>query len=278
MYDIKEAQSQLATQDFDDAREAVASLIELQQSGYEQIVRYFRTLVTQASDPFAESTFTLVNGKFTVTIPELKESEAWPIQPETFRLLSEMGKIVDADTLKVIVADYSKLRSAFLKKSLRPLFKKSRDMLVSTGPADVLDIGTYQRLSHPMHLLAQSLNYLALREKNLIQRIFPLDHIEIFIECMRDAFKSFTKTVNKLLLPALNSHIDVLFNLDLLTTLREIMADFSLLGDTSQRSDKSMTVVLMDLMQPLMEITRVSLISFTDLFEKHDPTFVPLNG
>jgi exocyst complex protein 7 len=189
-----------------------------------------------------------------------------------------MARVVDEPTRQIIDAEYAKTRSTFLKRTLRPLFEKSRDRPLSSGSSDVLDIAVYERLSHPFHLLARSLNFLAIRETDIIQAIFPDGRDRIFLDALQEALKSFTKIVNKLRLPVLTSHVDLLFDLDVLATLRVVMADLSLLCESTLRTERSMIVSLLDLMQPLIGIARTTLTTFADLVAKHDPAFVPPTG
>jgi hypothetical protein len=278
MNEIKEAQARLQVLDFDDAKEEVQNLGGLQDAGNEQIVTYFHSLISEGADPLPESTFSLVGGEFVVTNGQLAADIYHPIPAETFRLLGQMARVVNASTMEIIQGDYAKTRASFLKKTLGPLFGKSRDRTMGQGPQDVLDVATYERWSHPVHLLAQTMRFLAMREKDILRRIFSDGHERVFLQCMDHTFTSFMKIVNKLRVPVLNSHVDLLFDLDLLRTLQTIMGDISLLCESTERAERSYVVEFLDLMQPLIDVTRSTLTTFADLVEKHDLAFVPTTG
>jgi hypothetical protein len=70
------------------------------------------------------------------------------------------------------VDDWKTIRLQFLRDTLYYFSEKSQERVPSTGPFDILDIGTYQRLSHPVHLFGYSLAYLCQREWHITKTIF----------------------------------------------------------------------------------------------------------
>lgn len=221
-----------------------------------------------------------MDGKFEVTDADLRDHFVYPLSVEHFNRLSRMARVLDhmSGTVDHWLA-YEKTRSTFLMRSLRPFFKRSKKRVVSETPQDALDIATYTRFSHPIHLLTQSLNWLIQREKLIIQQIFPSRCGRLFSNTVKSTFEAFVKVINRLTIPVLNSHIDCLFDLGVLSTFRDVTVTFDLPDDdVTTPPDRSMSVQLTSITQPPQKASWDILGSFAQLVEKHDLQFVPAGG
>ena len=276
MQEIGVALSVLSRQSFNDAREECEKLKEIREEGKEKVLTYFETLIKEGADCFQESWFAFENGKFVVTNEELRQNVCYPIPAENFERLAKLEAVLSAMCVKSQQEYYVKSRSKFIMDSLQGLFSRAEKRQIRQPPGDVLDIPNYQKQSHPIHRLAFVLEFMVNREDEISQKVFGPKAGAIFYETIQTPFNMFVQKVEKLRVPTLNSHVDVLFDLDLVSTLREIMLSFDRpdlsFGDMSGRPK------IREMISPFYETIRNSLDSFVELVEKHDLAFVPQGG
>ena len=279
MQEICGAHAILSRQRFADATEECEKLAKIQDQGKEQVLTYFETLMKQNTECFPESYFTFENGKFVVKNEELRKNMCYPIPEENFERLSRLEDVLSGMGVKSQQEYYVKSRSKFIMDSLQGLMTQAEVREIRQPPGDVLDIPHYQKQSHPIHLLAFVLEFMVNREDEIAQKIFGAKCGPIFNETIQTPFNVFIKKVEKLRVPVLNSHVDVLFDLDLVSTLRDIMLSFDRPeADIGSVSDRPKMQKIRDMINPFYDTIRNSLELFVQLVEKHDLSFVPQGG
>lgn len=271
MDEIRDAIFHLSKQQFGDARIAVGSLRGLQGEGKKSILAYFNSLIEKNSEPFNVTGFKLENGKFVTDQDLLRKDTSWPIPDEHIEKLAQMERVLTATGEKVQRNHYAAARSKFLEATLQPLLDAAVARTIRSS-GDVLDIPTYRKQSHPLHRLAFTLDLLMPREAVIAQKIFGDDWAEPFGAATDMIFKTFIAKIDEMKVDSLNSHVDVLFDLDIIATLREISLSFQ------EVENGQGAHIIIQKRNGFIDCIMDTMKNFVQLVDKHDYTIIPPDG
>ena len=219
---IRNALQILNKTNFKEASESIVNLVTILSKGEGKMSEYFETIVVRNIEPFPISYFGFVNGKFDVLNKELRSKITYPMSEENLKILNLMSKVLSQSRNNVYYESYKKNRTTFIQNTLKPLLEKAKKREVLTGELNVLQIPTYQIRSHPIHLFIFTLHYLIIRETEIAKTIFEDVYLVPLKLIINPTFDSLLETLQKVHFENVSSHADILFDLDLLSTLSEV--------------------------------------------------------
>lgn len=279
MNEIGQALEVLSDLNFEDGKMANQNLKELQDTGRKEITEYFLTIInkSQYKEAFPISYWKIdEKGDFNVISDELNEQITYPLLENDFQRMKVItGVIVDMMShTNEFVEQYAASRSQFIDATFRKIIKIVKPRTPMNAPIDPLLIPKYFRKSHSIHLLCFAYRFIVDRETEIKRKIFGnlrgvLDKV---IEKSFDEI--FVPNIKSQVQP-LNQHIDCLFDLDIIQTLRTILPTFDKYKDESTYNHQE---VIESLMQPFANNTKNIIEALISAIEKHDQTFLPVDG
>lgn len=277
MNEIGQALEILSDLNFTDGKIANDNLRQLQLQGRAIITEYFMAIANKYKESFPLSFWHLDDkGVFTVQSDELNQNITYPFLENDFNRMKVItGVIVDMRTnMDEFIKFYTESRNHFINGTIRKITKMVKPRSPISGPTDPLLIPSYFQKSHTIHLFLYTYRFIVERETEIKRKIFGnlrgvLDKVieESFDEIFLPNIKSQVQT--------LNQHTDCLFDLDIIQTLKAILPTFDKYQDESTYNHRE---VIEANMQPFATATKNVMESFINAIEKHDQTFLPVDG
>ncbi|KAH0785206.1 Exocyst complex component EXO70A1 [Histomonas meleagridis] len=276
MGEIKVALSLLEKLKFKESSNSRFKIQALYATGESSLLSYFESIVSKKTDPFPISYFDFVDDKFTILNEELRENITYPITDEEFSQLSAMSKLFAETKNKIHYRSYTNTRNAFIDATLSRLQAKSSKRYIDTGEPDVIQIPSYDHHSHPIHLYIFTLHYLIKREISIAKRIFGSEYM-IPLRCIiGPTYESLFKVTEQVHFNELNSHTDILFDLDLFSTLKKVESDPLDVPETDENSPFLKKFI--DALEPIRGTIKTTFDKFIHGVEKHDTNMIPNGG
>lgn len=277
MNEIGQALEILSDLNFTDGKIANDNLKQLQIQGRAVITEHFVTIANKYNEPFPSSYWNLdEKGVFTVRSEELNKQITYPFLENDFtRMKIITGVIVDMRyDMDKFIKYYTDTREKFIESTIKKIAKYVKPRTPLSGPIDPLLVPTYFKKSHNIHLFLYTYRFIVDRETEIKKKIFGnlrgvLDKVieKSFDEIFLPNIKSQVQT--------LNQHIDCLFDLDIIQTLKAILPTFDKYQDESTYNHQE---VIESSMQPFANATKNVIESLINAIEKHDQTFLPVDG
>lgn len=277
MNEIGQALEILSDLNFTDGKIANDNLKLLQVQGRAVITDYFISIANKYQSPFPITYWRLDdNGVFSVLCDELNQQITYPFLENDFtRMKVITGVIVDMrSNMDEFIDMYTETRNNFISATFKKIIKMVKPRTPLSGPIDPLLIPTYFRKSHSIHLLLFTYRFIVDRETEIKRKIFG--NLRGVVD------KVIEKSFDEILLPniksqvqTLNQHIDCLFDLDIIQTLKAILPTFDKYKDESTYNHQE---VIQSSIQPFATATKNVIESLISAIEKHDQAFLPVDG
>ena len=193
------------------------------------ILPYFRELATRSAVPIDLGNFKFENDKFVNTVKEY-DDPLYPISEDILERMHTMATILlqlEPGANLSTVTDYSTAHSKQIMESLQPLIDKCYSRTVVPHLLNILDLPTYKKKSHPIHMYSHAIVFFFKREKAFADKIFGIDNKygkNAFHGSIKEAFDKFIKMASDLRAKDdAETHVDILFDLDIVGSIREMM-------------------------------------------------------
>lgn len=325
---------------FDEAQNTIINLTGLQSHGIKKVSSLFQKMVDDLSEPISLDIFQFSDGHFIVTDENYKKNVCYPLTDneasQFSRMVSCLRSIQSTEDLLNLksppTTSSSKSKSKSISIEAKPSqldpFKKyyldSRikscwetfSQLIanaakrsqSTSPMNILDIPSYQPLSHPFIMLGYSLSFILNRERVLTEKIFGEDGPNVFKSLIThrvssggnekiipNFWLSSLESLAKLEIP-IQSQCDVLLDCDIVTTLTYMRSTIPFIKPNEPKNtpQKTNSMVVGTPTVQITNSTKQSLIdqvfssisdhivnclrSFSEAVEKHDQWYVTPGG
>ena len=243
------------------------------------ILPYFTDLATRSATPIDLDNFKFENDEFVCTVKEYEKDPLYPISENILHRMHTMATILlqlEPGANLSTVKDYSTAHSRQIMESLKPLIDKCYPRTVLPGPMNILDLPTYKKRSHPIHIYSHAIVFFFRREKAFANKIFGIDNKygkEAFYGSIQEAFQTYVKMVSNLL-AKIEAHVDILFDLDIVGTVTEMMD--SLITDSELYTLQYNH--LMQLQHSFILPSEAAFQKYTEAVLMHDPNAIPPRG
>lgn len=284
--EIKNARLTLMSRQFEDRGKAIEGLNRMENSGYDHARRYFSQINDKIKTPFTIKTFSLVDGNFKVNDPELEKDIFYPITPTQFDHLIALVHLLKNDSSDMEFRKentrtpeyiFKQSRSTFLTSSLHEyIVKAEQKRKLTQQTLNVLDIANYKQRKHPIHMFSFTMQFILLRERRIAEKMFGDNYISTLSLYVISPLTYYATQVEKLRKPVV-SHVDILFDLDLVTTINLVIDDlestFTEIGD-AENPIKTLKGYLRDFNNTIVDV----LSKYIDGVANHDFNFVTPTG
>jgi len=222
MNQIISTRQKLASYKFNDAQNSSERLKLQLVIGVSKMMNYFSELVDHATTAIPHEIFVVEKNVPTINGENYLKDSFYPTDMfilNRIKSISEIFRVIGKEEHK---EKYIQTRLNMLNTSLQPFMASSRVRILSPGPFNIIDLPRYQKCSHPIHLLIFCFRYHFAREIVFSKYIFGDSYMPIFERIIRPVFLDIEKTIRALKQP-IQSHTDILLDLDLLGTLSDFM-------------------------------------------------------
>lgn len=283
MEEIRNAKETLKNRNFDDGKAAINQLESLEKEGFRYARQYFQNLTRTVSKELKEENFQFVDGEFVITDPQLQADMYFPITQQIFEHMISLVHLLHTDRPNDRMRDfndnfspehlYYDVRKAFLNLTLTPhIVNAKKKRKLSQQGMNVLDLAAYKRRKHPIHMLSFTTQYLLVREKKITEKVFGDDYLETLSSYVNGSLIYYAESIDKLIKPV-QSHIDVLFDLDLKTTISLVIDDLECTCLADNDSDVSPVKMIRNCAKNIDNTIIDVLNKYIDAVANHDPNF-----
>lgn len=268
---INESIEMLNNFNIPEANSAKKKLIELKNVGINNILSFYESILNKIIEPFDLSNFGFENDEFLILNEELRNNIFYPIKEETLILLKNITDVLIKFENTQCVQTYVSSRSKFLDTTLNNYEKIPKRNIKSSF--DILEIPSYEKHSNQIHILIYIIFFMEKREREISIRIFGNDYYyPAFKKSFGPSFKFLINKIQDLQDSDIVSHLDILFDLDLINSIHDIITN-----EIFYKKDKSLKT-LIDTMRASEIIIKKTLQTYLIAIEKHDFSNVTDDG
>lgn len=266
-----ESRSYLNRFQFQDAYDERQTLSALLEDAKKQVLRYFSDLATRSATLIDMTIFTFENNKFVIT-DELYNNPIYPVPEDILKKMNRMASALDMARCEDHVQVYYKARQKAISESLGTIGNESKKRTVLPGPLNILDLPTYQPHSHPVHIFAHLISVFYKREQAFAKAVFGDKYLQPFNLSFSSCFTLFIKIINALQ-ANVQAHIDILFEIDLVGTIVDVLDSL-----VNEEDFSSYAVQLAQLSHSFHQSIERVLSQYKQAVEHHDPNTIPASG
>lgn len=257
---------------FNDAYNERMAITKLIEAAQRTILIYFIKLAHRSATPVLLSNFAFKDGKFVLT-EKLYENPIYPVAEELLRMMKRMAEVLDITLCEDQYKEYQNARIDAINESISPILDASKKRVLQAQTLDIIDLPNYKPKEHPIHTIGYLVSFFYKRELAFAKAIFGEKYKNPFVNSFTPLFNTFKSICHSVMFANVQSPIDILFDVDLVSTIVDV------LESEVNEDEFSMFAVQLAQMSHMFHsgIERV-LSAYKSAVEHHDPDNIPASG